>query len=313
VLDWAILSARLLQYAGVSVLFGSSVFFLYGFGEEPSASCTARRPWAHRLLLFAAVLALAASVGRLMGDTASLTGELSNAIDWPSLWSIISDTGFGKIGAMRIVVLTCAIILLRVLRSFRGLWILQAAIGALVVASFAWTGHGSMDSGAAGMLHRGGDVLHLLAAAVWIGALVALSIQVLSAIASRTQVDAAVAGRAITRFSGVGSAVVATLIVTGAINSWFLIGPARWRDLFTTAYGRSLDVKLALFALMLVVACINRYRLAPALKAANAASSDTLLPLKALRRSLIAETALALFVFAVVAVLGSLAPPVSID
>ena len=102
-LDWAILSARLLQYAGVSVLFGSSVFFLYGFGEEPSASCTARRPWAHRLLLFAAVLALAASVGRLMGDTASLTGELSNAIDWPSLWSIISDTGFGKIGAMRIV------------------------------------------------------------------------------------------------------------------------------------------------------------------------------------------------------------------
>jgi len=313
VLDWAILGARLLQYAGALILFGSSLFFLYGFGEGPHYAADVRRPWPHSLLLIAVVVSLAASLAWLMGETASLTGETRNAIYWTSLSSIVTDTGFGRLGAMRVGVLSCAAILLLARQVSRGQWTLQATMGAFVVASFAWSGHGSMDSGRAGLLHRGSDVVHLLAAGVWIGALVPLSLQLLRSIASRTRADAAVAERSLERFSGVGATVVATLILTGIVNSWFLIGPARWREIFTTPYGRALVVKLILFALMMILAATNRYRLVPALSASVTASSPTLPALKALRQSVCVETALAILVIGVVALLGTLAPPVSND
>ena len=310
-LDWAILAARLLQYAGGLILFGSALFLLYGMDEEQSPTSADRPPWAQRLLLAAAIVALAGNLAWLMGETASLTGELRNGIDWTSLWSMVSDTRFGRIGALRIAVLLCSTILLLSLRSSRGLWIVQAAIGAFVVASFAWTGHGSMDSGAAGLLHRGSDIAHLLAAGVWVGALVPLSIQVLRSIASRSRVQAGATERALERFSGVGAAVVCTLILTGTVNSWFLIGPARWRELFTMPYGRLLLVKLALFVLMLMLAAANRYRLVAALNASITASSPVLPAMRALRLSVMVETALALLVIAVVEMLGTLTPPVA--
>ncbi len=134
-------------------------------------------------------------------------------------------------------------------------------------------------------------------------------------IASRSPADAHVTEHALRRFSGVGVAVVSLLILTGAVNSWFLIGPARWHGLFTTPYGRLLVVKLTLFALMLMLAAANRYGLVPALNASSSstAPSPTFLALKALRLSVILETTLGLLVIAVVAVLGTLAPPVSTD
>ena len=39
------------------------------------------------------------------------------------------------------------------------------------MASFAWTGHGAADEGLGGLLRVIGDVFHLIAAAVWVGAL----------------------------------------------------------------------------------------------------------------------------------------------
>ncbi len=310
-LESAILVARLLQYAGSLVLFGSALFFLYGFGGDWGGTSVPRFNWTNRLLLLAAGVALLASLLWLMGETASLTGNLRNSIDRTSLWSIVSETGFGSMAAARIGALACSILLLLALRSSPRLWMIEAAIGALVMASFAWTGHGSMDSGAPGLLHRGSDVAHLLAAGVWIGALFPLSIQVLRSVASGSRADASISERALARFSGVGTAVVSTLILTGVVNSWFLLGPARWHALFTTDYGRLLVVKLALFALMLILAATNRYRFVPALNTSIMDYSSTLPTLKRLRLSVFVETTLAVIVVAVVAVLGALAPPVS--
>jgi putative copper resistance protein D len=72
--------------------------------------------------------------------------------------------------------------------------------------------------------------------------------------------------------------------------------------LWTSLWSKVLAAKLLLFAAMLGLAALNRWRLTPAL-AANAAGSG-----KQLRRSLCAETGLALGVLALVAVLGLLDP-----
>src|SRR3546814_15811165 len=55
-----------------------------------------------------------------------------------------------------------------------------AVLGTISVAaggglsSLAWSGHGAATEGGAGMVHLGADILHLLAAGAWVGALAAL-------------------------------------------------------------------------------------------------------------------------------------------
>src|SRR3546814_14315017 len=57
-----------------------------------------------------------------------------------------------------------------------------AVLGTISVAaggglsSLAWSGHGAATEGGAGMVHLGADILPLLAAGAWVGALPALLI-----------------------------------------------------------------------------------------------------------------------------------------
>jgi putative copper resistance protein D len=160
-------------------------------------------------------------------------------------------------------------------------------------------------------MHLSGDVLHLLAAGVWIGALVPLSMLVLHSVRTGTDASAKATYRALERFSGIGPAIVAILILTGLVNSWFLIGLENWRELFTTAYGLALIVKLVLFGGMLLLAAANRFWLSPRLGADLTASQSVTEALRALRISIFTETVLAGLVLATVALFGTLEPPIA--
>ena len=74
-------------------------------------------------------------------------------------------------------------------------WPLLAGLGGAAAASFAWTGHG-----ADGRVHTGADVVHLLAAMIWLGALPVLAILVLD------RRDPARASLALHGFSAIGPA-----------------------------------------------------------------------------------------------------------
>jgi copper resistance protein D len=90
----------------------------------------------------------------------------------------------------------------------------------------------------------------------------------------------AVARNATLRFSSLGIASTGTLVVTGIVNSWFLVGSV---DALTdSGYGRMLSLKLLLFLAMLSIAAVNRFRLTPRCPAgqgkqvlASSASSGT--------------------------------------
>jgi len=109
----------------------------------------------------------------------------------------------------------------------------------------------------------------------------------------------------------VGTIVVALLIVTGLVNSWILVGPHGVGQLSGNQYIRLLAIKLALFAAMLGLAAINRFRLTPALRRDLQAGSMPVGALRALRRSIALEFGLATSVLAIVAWLGTLMPPAS--
>lgn len=135
-----------------------------------------------------------------------------------------------------------------------------AATGAvLAVLSPAFVGHSRATYPVS--LVMASDVLHLLAAATWLGGLVGLAL-ILGSLSGREN-DAATV---IARFSVTGAWVLGALTLTGTIAAWRIIDS--WSGLVETGYGRVLLVKIAVVAVTAAVAGYNRYRLVPRVRAA---------------------------------------------
>lgn len=292
---------RGVQYATGALLLGLPAFMLYSARAVEPLALRLPRPL---LSWTAAVLALAAPA-LLLAQTALMAGSLSEAVKPASLGFMITQMGLGQALVVRTLAAVLALGLAVLLRPGRLMWSLLLLPGLVVSASFAWTGHGAATEGAGHGLHLAADILHAVAASVWIGALAAFTALIL-----RRPADNAVWNKGLERslvgFAGVGAAAVAALVVTGLVNSAFLIGPSNIASLWASPYGLLLTLKLGLFGLMVVLAAANRFRLAP-LMAADAARAAL-----HLRKSLSVEFALGLTILAVVALMGTLPPPAAV-
>jgi copper transport protein len=100
------------------------------------------------------------------------------------------------------------------------------------------------------------DMLHTLAACVWLGGLVQLRTAVRSGAATAAQV---------VRYSNMALASVLVLIVTGTYAAYTEIGLSM-EGLTSTTYGRLVLGKTALYVVLLGFGAINRQRLVPALE-----------------------------------------------
>ena len=313
-MDAILVGSRLLQFAGALVLLGCSLFCMYGLNVDAlPLPARKRRQWPRRTVAIAALAAVLGTILWVMASTALFSGEPKDAINPPAVWFVFSETRFGRACLWRVGLLLISVAVSCSLTRPSRVWPLQAGLGTLVIATFAWTGHGAMDSGWPGAIHLAGDVLHLLVAGVWFGALVPLGVLIFGALRSNEPAAARAACYGLDRFSAIGSAVIASLILSGLINSWFLIGVANWLALFTTAYGVALLIKLALFALMLALAAMNRFRWVPRLRRelANEHGRSPLAGLRELTTSLSIEIGLAALVLLAVGLLGTLPPPIS--
>jgi putative copper resistance protein D len=306
VLAAAVIAFRFLQYSGATILFGSSLFFVHGLpAQGPCAA--AGFAWPRRLLAGSAALLLAAAMAGLVAQTGLLAGSLGEGFKPDNLVAVIGQMNFGLSAVARAGVAAILLACLIAVTPSRALWLGCAAGGAIACTSFAWMGHGAATEGPAGIVHLVSDIGHSLAAAVWIGALVAFAFLLLPD--RRASASDRALYESLRRFSGIGSVTVALIVLTGLVNSWFLVGPDRLTDFWTTLYGQVLLAKLLGFAGMLGLAASNRYRLTPALGDALGAGASYDNTLSALRRSLIVETLVAFAVLGLVAWLGTLPPP----
>lgn len=287
-IEAAIVVARLLQYLGAAILFGTSLFFAYA-GAEPRAA----RP----LVAGAAALLAGAALAGIAAQASLFAGSWAEGLTGTAMGAVVSYMALGKAALVRASAALVALVLLALLPRRRAAWLAVAAAGAVAAASLAWMGHAGASEAPAASLHVAADAIHALAAAMWIGALVGF----LCLLAGRA--SAGVLQGALQGFSRIGVPMVLVLGLTGLVNSWFLVGPENGDELLATAYGRWLLVKLALFAGMLGLAAINRYRLTPAIAARAPSATGRL------RRSIGLEAALGIGVLAAVAWFGTLPPP----
>jgi putative copper resistance protein D len=312
VIEAGLVVSRFLHYAALMVLLGCALFPRYPHelsdrGDGPYLLAARLQP----SIVGAVLIAFLSALSWFAFTTAGMTDSLASVFDPGALRLVGLRTGFGQVWTARLVLIALAAALFTRSPEHRASWAFGAVAAALAVVTLALVGHGTQGEGAAGLLHRTGDALHLLASAVWIGALYALSLLIVGARSSAGGRDADIIHDALTRFSGVGPGVVAVLLLTGIANSWFLIGPEKALASLSTPYGQVLLNKIILFLAMLGLAAGNRYWLTPLL--ASDLKGDARGALKRLRRSVVAETILAVLVLGAVAYLGTLAPPGSGD
>ncbi len=309
-IDTLTIGIRFALYVDLLLLFGLPLFGLYALkgAERLHSNVLPLRA----LAIWLSATGIALSVLSIFAMTASMAGVTLLEVDRASVSMMILETPMGKAWAVRMAALFVSLIIAIVMgRPKTPTWLMLVSLGsATALASLAWTGHGAASEGAAGTRHLVADIVHLLAAGAWIGALAALSALLFRPAHSMSQDHFRLTHRALEGFSLIGTAIVALIVVSGLWNSWILVGPEHLLSMRSTLYGQLLIAKLALFGVMLVLAAANRFRLTPAF---NQAIKDggTLAAITRLRRSLIFEVSAALLILGLVAWLGTLEPPMS--
>ncbi len=304
-IDGPMIVARTLHFAATTTTAGALIF--RGFVAEPAlraappAGALVQKP-IRAVAWIGLATAVVSGLAWVMLLTMSLSDEsLGEAVMSGALRDVLNLTQFGLVSQVRLAIAVVLAICLALERS--ALWRLLALVAAVsLVASIAWTGHAASTPYTLGFLHLASDALHLTGASAWIGGLVPFAL-LLGAIRCHRG-WAALELDAVQRFSTLGIVSVATLILSGFVNAWILVGS--FRGLVETGYGQLLMLKLAAFAVMLALAAFNRFALTPRLAVPSGdARQDAL---RALSRNTLIEIALGLSIFAMVGVLGTLHP-----
>ena len=271
--------------------FGMSAYlWLYA----PERLRLALSPVVRRLALIASIVALITAIAWLALESASMADDWSAAIDPGAIGAVLTDTAFGHAWAAHLIL--AAALVLVVIFEPRARWVATAVASAALLASLGLVGHAAMQTGAEGVLHRMNHAVHLLTAGAWIGGLVPFAMCLSAYRRDDLRKDAV---RAMMSFSFWGQFIVAAIVLSGAVNIALTSGRAPIPP--TTPYRALLVAKIIIVGIMIALAIVNRYVLAPRLKSSATA-------LAALRLTSAAEVALGCVVVALVSVFALLDP-----
>lgn len=299
---------RAVHFAATATTAGTLIF--RAVVAEPAsrstpAAITVVRSQILRVARISLAIATVSGVIWVLLQAAAMSGlSLQEAMAGDALSVVVNQTQFGIVSEIRLVlaIILAGCLMLDRLAPLR--WSgLASALG--LIAAIAWTGHAGSGIGELGILQLAADVLHLIAAAAWFGGLVSLALLLAAACRHDALGWAFVARAATQRFSNLGIVSVGTILATGMVNSWILVGSLH--ALAVTEYGRLLMLKMALFATMLLIAAVNRFWLTPRLALSSGSAP------RALRRlacNSMIEIVLGLAIFAIVGALGTMHPAI---
>jgi putative copper resistance protein D len=289
--DVAVATAKAATYAATLAASGGVFFLIYSHALLDSF-CAARIRRLIRVLAF--IAALAGGV-MILATGASMSGDAGGLAD-VGLARMILQGGEGRASLVRLI----GLMLIGGSLMGRASPALVGFLGSVAAAtSFAWVGHvHSLSALRGAWLPALAIVVHLLGAAFWLGALVPLLI--VAGKADRSRVAATVG-----RFGTAALIVVGALLAAGVVLLCLLLGDVS--ELWTDDYGRLVMTKILLVSCLLALAGFNHLRLTPRLFAYDEGA------LRALKRSIMAEVAVAGCVLIVTAAMTTLAGPPALE
>jgi copper transport protein len=298
--------ARALEYAGIALLIGATVFAAAIRPHGRRRSRADALVWVGWITLF-----VASVVALLLQGPYGAAFPLSKIADTTVLRDVLK-TRFGHMTELRLLFLLGLLPLLLVVRKhWRPRWWWWAiatplAIG--VAATPGLAGHAATGTWVGFAVPF--DTLHVIAMSVWLGGLTSLGLIVLD-----RDPDAR---RSAEHFSPVALTSVIAIIATGVFATWREVG---WSmDAFRhTSFGNILLVKLAVFIVLLALAAWSRRivrRRPVALSAAVATASRTAAggeppddpDVRSLRWSVLGELVFGITILVITAMLVNAAP-----
>jgi putative copper resistance protein D len=312
-MDWhdTMIYVRAVHFAACMLAAGVVFFCIFiaapALAEnDPATGLTAFRARLVATAWISLALAVVSGAIWLLLTAQSMSGEpLPEVLSQGVIWTVLTRTEFGHAWLFRLAVAGCLGAAFAALFPAQrppacAVAITAAVLAAAFVGGLAWAGHAIGASGLEGTIHPAADVLHLIAAAAWVGTLPFLAL--LFVAAEHGAMPLPLVQAATLRFSTLGIASVATLFATGIVNSWYLVGSVS--ALTETPYGKLLLVKVALFFGMVAIAAVNRFRFTPRMAGGKTATTA----LRQLRNNAVIETLGGAVVLCIVAVLGTLPP-----
>lgn len=288
-------------HIAATVLIGGALAFNFlilrrcGEAAHDAAVAPVLDRWIAGQCAWGVAIGLVSWAGWLAAIAMSMSGlPAHRALSPEILGTVMARTTFGHVWVIRMAlfVVLGALAMRRAARAF------AFTVALTLVGSLAWTGHALGTN----PVHVWVDAMHLLAAAAWLGMLPLLWLVTNTALTEDARWrDLGI--QCARHFYLPGLVAVLVLAASGVANTSWMVDSIS--DLFATTYGRVLSMKLALFALMLMLATVNRFFIVP--RTMHATSKDSL---RALRATVFAELVLGVAVVGVVAWLG-VTPPVA--
>jgi putative copper resistance protein D len=313
-----LIAARILHFAAVISLTGVFAFERLVLGPafrqarvvaQSALGLRRRLGW---LAWASLALGLVSGAAWLAPVAANMSGKPLGVALWRDVVPVVlTRTQFGEDWLLRLafaaLVGACLLMLQGMRRGVGAIGWAALLLAALMLASLAWAGHGAATPGPPGDLHLAADILHLLAAGLWLGTLIPFALLLAEARRIGDPSWAVIARAATRRFSVLAAASVVVLFSGGLVNTWFLAGAVP--TLIGTEYGRLLLVKIAFFLAMVVIAAVNLLRLTPRLGDLSGQRTGRVWATVAqLRWNAVFEASCGLAVLAIVGVLGTLPP-----
>jgi copper transport protein len=278
-IDVLIWLARIGLYVGLFAGVGG-VFFIAWIGRSPAGSS---------VVLAALAIGLVGAVASLGLQGLDVLGLPLSGIFGVAPWTIALGTSLGPALLIAIAAMAASLFAWR-----RPLGNVARLLSALALAgvgvSLAATGHAA--TAPPELLTRPAMALHGASVAFWLGALVPLAATMWQQPKTSLPV--------VRRFSAVAMPLVGVLALAGLALATVQLG--RLGALAETTYGIILSIKLALVALLVGLAALNRFRLTPALAQSAEAA-------KPLARAILAECVMAMAILLLVAGLQFTPPP----
>lgn len=307
-LDLPAYAVRFLEYLVLMVLFGVPLFGWYGSRRAALTDALAGWPLMG-VLLASAAAGIVLTGADVVFKTAGIMGMPLADVDRASLGWYLLETSAGRAAMARGALLLALMFVLgwhRRRGNVESAFPLAATLAGGALASLAWNGHAAAGEGVGGAVRLAAGLVHLLAAGGWIAAVLMFLGMLLRG------KEASDSGRLrsthafLHGFSTLGTVFVGALIVSGVVHygdltAWSLSA------LFQSTYGKLLLFKLTLFGGMLGLGALHRWVLVPRL-GRTLIGGDPAEEVRALRRSVTAEAALAILIVIVVSVLGTLSP-----
>lgn len=220
------------------------------------------------------LLLLLANLGVLYGRALTLNGgNWSAAFDWQLISTQALNGNFGTYWTMRMIVLLLALLvslylLLSKKRSHalnHALSLLNLFLAALLFIAITMSGDAQQVSSILLPYSVVLDWLHLMAAALWVGSMIYILLVYLPTLKPRPMEERTRSLLAVLpQYSTLAIAGVILLAITGPLSASFHLTSIG--QLFTTAYGRTLTVKILLVGALILASAYHVYWLRPRLK-----------------------------------------------